>query len=93
MLVVPPTVTTIRKVDHVFEREGRIETENFRAERTAKPGEPGAEGEGDRKDRADIDAEAARYALIIDRGAQAAAEAGLGDRQLQPDASAGRKSG
>ena len=68
-----------QKVDHVFEREGRIEAENFRAQRAAEAGKPGAEGEGEREHRADIDAEPARHAPVVDRGAQPAAEAGLGE--------------
>ena len=63
----------------------RIEAEDFGAERAAKSREPGAERERDAKHRADIDAESARHALIVNRGAQAAAEPRLGEHQLQCD--------
>src|SRR4029453_6100531 len=44
-----------QKIDHVFEREGRIEAENLGAERPAQPGEPGPDGEGEREHRVDVD--------------------------------------
>ena len=66
-----------QEVDHVFEREGRIEAEDFRTERAAEAGEAGAEGKCQPNMRVDIDAEPARDALVVDRGAQPAAETRL----------------
>ena len=59
--------------------------ENFGAERTAEAGEAAAEAEGERKHPIDVDAEPARHAAVVDRGAQPAAEAGLGEDELQRD--------
>src|SRR5579883_173043 len=73
------------KVDEVLEREDRIEAEDLRAERAAERSEPGAEREGETEHCADIDAEPARDALVVDRGAQPAAEPGLGQDEVQRD--------
>ena len=53
----------------------RIEPEDLGAERAAEAGKPGAEGEGEGEHLRHVDAEPARRARIVDRGAQAAAEA------------------
>ena len=60
-----------------------IEAQDFRAERAAEAGEAGADREGDGKHRADLDAEPARHARIVDRGAQPAAEARARQGELQ----------
>ena len=62
-----------------------IEAEDLRAERAAEPGKARAEREGHGEHRVDIDAEPARDALIVDRGAQPAAEARFRQRKLQRD--------
>ena len=59
--------------------------EYFGAERAAEAGEAGAEGEGEGEHPIDVDAEPARHAAVVDRGAQPAAEAGLGEDELQRD--------
>src|SRR6476620_8684516 len=74
-----------QKVDHEFERERRIDIEEGRAERPAETGKAGAHRECQRKYPAHIDAEAARDALIVNGGAQPAAEARLGQHELQAD--------
>jgi hypothetical protein len=74
-----------QKVDHVFERKDRIETKDLGAERAAKAGEPRADRERQPEHHADVDAEAARHALIIDRRAQPAAEARARADELQRD--------
>src|SRR6187399_1864698 len=42
-----------QEIDHELERERRIEPEHFGAERAAKPGEAGADGEGEQEDAID----------------------------------------
>src|SRR5450830_83663 len=74
-----------QKVDHEFKREGRIEAEDLDTERAAEPGQAGTESEGEREYPIDIDAETARHPLIIDGGAQAAAESSGRKNELQPD--------
>ena len=54
--------------------------EDLGAERAAEAGQARAEREGEREHRVDVDAEAARDARVVDRGAQAAAEAGARER-------------
>ena len=63
----------------------RIETDDLDGQRAAEPGEPGAEREGDGEGAVDIDAEAARHALVVDRGAHLGAEAGVFQRADQHD--------
>ena len=70
-------------VDQVGEREGRIEADDLDRERAAEAGEPAAEREGEREGAVDIDAEAARHALVVDRGAHLRAEAGVFERDDQ----------
>src|SRR5712692_3682887 len=74
-----------QEIDHVFEREGRIEAENLGAERAAEPSEPRSEGEGQREHGVDVDAEPTGDPRIVDGGAQPAAEAGAGENELQGD--------
>src|SRR3954470_19474461 len=74
-----------QKIDHVFEREGRVEAENLGPERPAEAGKAGPEGEGQGKDRIDVDAEAARDPRVVDRRAQPAAEPGAREDELQAD--------
>src|SRR5450755_1130207 len=74
-----------QEVDHEFEREGRIEAQDFGAERAAEAGEARPESEGERENPIDIDAQPARYAAVVDRGAQAAAETRVGKDELQRD--------
>ena len=63
----------------------RIEAEDLRAERPAKTCKARADRERHPEHHADIDAEAARHALIIDGRAQPAAEARAREYQLQPN--------
>ena len=58
-----------------------IEADDLDGERAAEAGEPAAEREGDGEDAIDVDAEAARHALVVDRGAHLRAEAGVFERQ------------
>src|SRR5246127_5748469 len=74
-----------QEVDHVFEREGRIEAENFGAERAAESREARSDGKRQAEDRVDVDAEPAGNARVVDRGAQPAAETGAGQNELQAD--------
>jgi hypothetical protein len=74
-----------QEVDHEFEREDRVEAEDLRPQRTAQPGEPGADREGDGKHLVDVDAEPARDARVVDRRAQPAAEARARKDELQRD--------
>src|SRR5450755_4987604 len=74
-----------QKVDHEFEREGRIEPQNFGAERAAEAGKARPKGEGKGENPIDIDAQPARHAAIVDRGAQATAKARVGKDELQRD--------
>ncbi len=63
----------------------RIETEDFRAERTSEAGEAGAERKGQREHPGHIDAEADGGAGIIHRRAQTAPEPRAREGQLQRD--------
>ena len=72
-------------VDQISQRERGIETDDLDGERAAQPGKPAAEREGDGEGAVDVDAEAARHALIVDRGAHAGAEPGVFDPQHQRD--------
>src|SRR5262249_42678725 len=56
-----------QEIDHVFEREGRIESENLRAQRAAEPGQAGTYGEGQGEHGVDVDAQSAGDARIVDR--------------------------
>ncbi len=66
-----------------MKREGGIEADDLDRERAAETGEPAAEREGDREDALDVDAEAARHALVVDGGAHLGAEARVFERQHQ----------
>src|SRR5262249_56729349 len=72
-----------QKEDHVCERKRRVEAEIRSARRPAETGETGSGGKRQREHRVDVDAQAARDARIVDRGAQPAAEAGAGEDELQ----------
>ena len=76
-----------QEVDHELEREGRIEPEDLGAERAAEAGEPGADGEGQRR-RPQLTLMPSPRATraVVDRGAQPAAEAGAcASDELQRD--------
>ncbi len=66
-----------------FSGNDRIEPQEFGAERAAEAREARAERERDGEHRIDVDAEPARDALVVDGGAQPAAEARLHQRELQ----------
>ena len=93
----PPTDDHDQHIDQIGEREGRLEADNLDRERAAEAGEPGAEREGQRERAIDVDAEPARHALVIDRGAHLLAEAGKLQRQhehqrdCQPDRDRNRR--
>ena len=70
-------------IDQIDQREGRIEADDLDRKRAAEPGKSGAEREGEREGAVDIDAETARHALVVDRGAHLLAEAGEFERQHQ----------
>ena len=71
-----------QEVDHELEREDRIEAEDLGAQRAAEAGQPAAEREGEGEHLRHVDAEAARDARVVDRGAQAAAEARLAPARI-----------
>ena len=66
-----------------MKREGGIEPDDLDGQRAAEAGEAAAEREGDGEGAVDIDAEAARHALVVDRGAHLGAEAGVFEREHQ----------
>ena len=70
-------------IDEIGQRERRIEADDVDGERAAEPGKPAAEREGDGEGGVDIDAEPARHALVVDRGADLRAEAGEFERRHQ----------
>jgi hypothetical protein len=65
-----------------------IEAQHLGAQRAAQAGQAGAEGEGGQEHDVDVDAQAGGDALVVDRGAQAAAEARARQDELQPTVSA-----
>ena len=69
-----------QEIDHEFQREGRVEAEDLRAERAAEAGEAGAEREGEREHAVDVDAEPARHARVIDRRRAAGCRSGCPTR-------------
>ncbi len=71
------------EVDEVLDREARIEPEHLDAECAAQSGQGRAERERDAEHAIDIDAQAARGARVVDRGAQLRAEARMRDHPLQ----------
>src|SRR4030088_3610385 len=54
-------------IDQVGEGEGVIEADYLDGKRPAEAGKTAAERKGDGEDAIDIDAEAARHALVVDR--------------------------
>ncbi len=76
----PPTDDHDQHIDEVGQRERRIEPDHRDGERAAEAGKPAAERKGDREQAVDVDAEPARHALIVHRGAHLRAEAGRFDR-------------
>ena len=70
-------------VDEISERKRRIEADDVDGERAAEAGKPAAEREGDGERAIDVDAEPARHALVVDRGAHLGAEAGVFERRHQ----------
>ncbi len=62
-----------------------IEPDDLDGQRAAEPRKPAAQRKGDGEDAIDIDAEAARHALVVDRGAHLRAEAGVFERRDQHD--------
>src|SRR5450631_3819668 len=74
-----------QKVDHEFEREAWVETQDLDTERATEAGQARPKGESERENPIDVDAEPARHPSIVDGGAQAAAEARVGKYELQPN--------
>ena len=70
-------------VHQVGEGEGRVEADHLDGERAAQPGEAAAEREGEHEGAVDVDAQAARHALVVDRRAHPRAEAGVLERDDQ----------
>src|SRR5216683_3122564 len=62
-------------VDEVSEGEGMVEADHLDGERAAEARQPAAEGEGDGERAVDVDAQAARHALVVDRSPHLRAEA------------------
>src|SRR6267143_539604 len=54
-------------VDEVSEGEGMVKADHLDGERAAQPRQSAAEGEGDGERAVDVDAQAARHALVVDR--------------------------
>ena len=61
-------------INEIGQRERRIEPEHGDGERAAEAGKTAAERKGDREQAVDVDAEAARHALIVHRRAHLRAE-------------------
>ena len=62
-----------------------IEADDLDGKRPTEAGKTAAEREGDGEDAIDIDAEAARHALVVDRRAHLRAEAGVFERRDQEE--------
>ena len=58
-----------KHVDEIRKGEGRIGADDLDGERAAQPGKPAAEREGEHEGAVDVDAQAARHALVVHRGA------------------------
>src|SRR6516165_4150582 len=70
-----------QKIDQIFERILRVETEKLGAQPTAKPGHPAAESESDGEQPVDIDAQRLRHSPIVDRRADLRADPGSFERK------------
>src|SRR5439155_15140875 len=70
-------------VNEVHERKGVIEPYDLDSERAAETRKPAAERKSNREHAIDIDAEATRHALVVDRSPHLRAEAGEFERSDQ----------
>jgi hypothetical protein len=71
------------EIDHELQRESRVQPQHLGAQRPAQAGQARTERESREEHHVDVDAQARRDPLVIDRGPQAGAEAGARQHVLQ----------